>query len=271
MTEQTKRALCIGINDYPSVENDLAGCCQDATDWGNFLKTKDFIVKTLLDKQATGEVIVSNLKHLVTSAIPGDVIVIQYSGHGTQVPDTSGDEADKMDEAWVPYDIWEKGPVLDDTIWKILRMKQPAVKIIFISDSCHSGSVVRVFSAPHSGKKKFIHYTKCMKPSTLEWFVSAFTGGGDRSKSFVVEESEKVPWPCLLLAGCQDNEYSYDANFNGKANGAFTYWALKSLEKLPVTATYLDWYRAIRKVLPSGQYPQCPNIMGSYQGHTVFT
>ena len=258
-----------------NVENDLQGCIADATDWGNFLKTKGFVVKTLLDKQATGEVIVSNLKHMVTSAIPGDVIVIQYSGHGTQVPDTSGDEADKMDEAWVPYDIWDKGPVLDDTIWKILRSKQPAVKIIFISDSCHSGSVVRAFNgAPHEGKKKFIPFEKCMGPKALEKFASKgiidfiMTRAG---RPFVIEESEKVPWPCLLLAGCQDNEYSYDANFDGKANGAFTYWALKSLEKLPVTATYLDWYRAIRKVLPSGQYPQCPNIMGSYQGHTIFT
>jgi hypothetical protein len=169
----------------------------------------------------------------------------------------------------VPYDIWENGPVLDDVIWKILRMKQPAVKIIFISDSCHSGSVVRVFGAPHAGKKKFIHYTKAMSPKLLETFFSNFVGYF--KKPFVVEETEKVPWPCLLLAGCQDHEYSYDANFDGKANGAFTYWALKQLEKLPVTATYLDWYRAIRTVLPSGQYPQCPNIMGSYQGHTIFT
>jgi hypothetical protein len=184
------------------------------------------------------------------------------------VPDVSGDEPDKMDEAWVPYDIWDNGPVLDDTIWKILRMKQPAVKIIFISDSCHSGSVVRVFGGFHEGKKKFLHYTKCMSAKTLEWFTSTI---GTRSKAFVVEESEKVPWPCLLLSGCQDFEYSYDANFDGKANGAFTYWAIKILNELPTTATYLDWYRAIQKVLPSSQYPQSPNIMGSYQGHTIFT
>jgi hypothetical protein len=271
MTEQTKKALCIGINNYPGTDSDLAGCVQDASDWSELLKSKGFVVKTLLDKQATGAAIVSNLKQLITQAIPGDELVIQYSGHGTQVPDQNREEADNMDEAWVPYDIWEKGPVLDDTLWSILRMKQPAVKIIVLSDSCHSGSVVRAFFCPDTckGKKKFIHYTKAMSKGTLEWFFSTFTGGGERA--FTIEESEKVPWPCLLLSGCQDHEYSYDANFNGKANGAFTYWAIKILKELPHTATYLDWYRAIRRALPNSQYPQCPNIMGSYQGHTVFT
>ena len=102
MTEQNKRALCIGINNYPGVDSDLSGCVADAVDWSDLLKSKGFVTKTILDKQATGETIVSNLKHLVTQAIPGDTLVIQYSGHGTQVPDVSGDEPDRMDEAWVP-------------------------------------------------------------------------------------------------------------------------------------------------------------------------
>ena len=28
-----KRALCIGINDYPGTGSDLAGCVNDAHDW----------------------------------------------------------------------------------------------------------------------------------------------------------------------------------------------------------------------------------------------
>jgi hypothetical protein len=65
------------------------------------------------------------------------------------------------------------------------------------------------------------------------------------------------------LAGCQDTEYSYDAYFQGRPNGAFTFVAIRALAKLPGKATYRDWFAAIRKVLPSQQYPQTPNLYGS--------
>ena len=56
----------------------------------------------------------------------------------------------------------------------------------------------------------------------------------------------------LLLAGCQDTEYSWDTSFQGRPNGAFTYYALKTLrERKP--ATYDAWFNAIRD-LPA-QYP----------------
>ena len=46
-------------------------------------------------------------------------------------------------------------------------------------------------------------------------------------------------------------------------NGAFTFVALRALKSLPAAATYSDWYKAIRKLLPSQQYPQTPNLYGS--------
>ncbi|MGE5839594.1 MAG: caspase family protein, partial [Deltaproteobacteria bacterium] len=37
-----KRALCIGINDYPGTGSDLAGCVNDANDWAVLLKKRGF-------------------------------------------------------------------------------------------------------------------------------------------------------------------------------------------------------------------------------------
>ena len=34
----------------------------------------------------------------------------------------------------------------------------------------------------------------------------------------------------LLMSGCQDLEYSYDARFGDRPNGAFTYYFLKELD-----------------------------------------
>jgi hypothetical protein len=65
------------------------------------------------------------------------------------------------------------------------------------------------------------------------------------------------------MAGCQDTEYSYDAYFRGRPNGAFTFVALDALRRLPKSATYRDWFRRVRAALPSQQYPQTPNLYGS--------
>jgi hypothetical protein len=73
------------------------------------------------------------------------------------------------------------------------------------------------------------------------------------------------------MSGCQDAEYSYDANYGGRGNGAFTYTALNTLQALKPGATYTDWFRAIRKALPSREYPQSPNILGSYQSAKIFS
>jgi metacaspase-1 len=48
----------------------------------------------------------------------------------------------------------------------------------------------------------------------------------------------------------------------GRPNGAFTFVALNALKRLPKSATYQGWFDAIRKLLPSRQYPQSPNLYG---------
>ena len=48
-----KKALCIGINNYPGTHMDLQGCVNDANDWAGVLGARGFKVATLLDDQAT--------------------------------------------------------------------------------------------------------------------------------------------------------------------------------------------------------------------------
>ena len=70
----------------------------------------------------------------------------------------------------------------------------------------------------------------------------------------------------LLLAGCKEgpNNFSYDARIKGRPNGAFTYYALKTLKTLRPGASYAEWMAAINPdFLPSVSYPQSPQIVGS--------
>ena len=131
-----KKALCVGINNYPGFTNDLKGCVNDANDWGVILEYAGFQVDKLLDSQATKQDILKKLETLLTSAGSDDQVVFTYSGHGTSVADRSGDEIDGYDEALVAYD----GTILDDELRAVLQKVNPQAHIVIIADSCFSGT-----------------------------------------------------------------------------------------------------------------------------------
>jgi len=71
-------------------------------------------IKTLLDTQATKKNMQAGIKALITGASKGDTLVLHYSGHGANVPDKNGDEADGRDEILCPHDLDWKDPLTDD-------------------------------------------------------------------------------------------------------------------------------------------------------------
>jgi uncharacterized caspase-like protein len=255
----SKYALCIGINDYPGTGSDLAGCVNDANDWAALLKSLGFEVKKLLDKQATRANILSEMGKMVSLAKKGDSIVFQYSGHGTYIPDEDGDEADQTDESLCPYDLRTKGVITDDQLFELFNKKVAGVRLVMISDSCHSGTVSR-FVPTANARKKEMSKVKFLPPSA---FLSSRELGKLGISRAIRRSSPPGRYGGLLLSGCQDVEYSYDAYFQGRPNGAFTYAALNTFKKLKPGASYKDWHTAIRKALPTAQYPQSPNLFGS--------
>ena len=158
-----KLAVCVGINDYPGTGNDLYGCVNDAHDWAAELTKRGFEVVKLLDKKATKSAIKKALSTAVSKAKAKDTLVFTYSGHGSWQPDKDGDEADGRDEGWCPYDIDSAGLLVDDDMYKIFASTAVDVKLIMISDSCHSGTVSRV--APASTPISTGPRIKLMPPS----------------------------------------------------------------------------------------------------------
>ncbi len=249
-----KHALCIGINNYPGIENDLSGCVNDAKDWAAELTKRGFGVSMLLDKEASKAAMIKAMQDLISKADYGDAAVITYSGHGTWEVDEDGDEPDKRDEALCPYDM-ATGPLLDDQLYEIFSERGRGVRLIFISDSCHSGTVAKYFRAKE-------------EPRQIRFLAPGeYKQNEHRLRALRLVERAQVRGRsrggALLLAGCQDIEYSYDASFNGRANGAFTRVALDTLRKLPAKADYKAWFQAIRAKLPSTAYPQTPNMIAT--------
>jgi hypothetical protein len=123
----SKRALCIGINNYPGTHMDLNGCVNDANDWAAELAGRGFAVSKLIDSQATKAAMVSGIqvadRRWRQRRRAGD----HLSGHGTYVPDTNGDEIDGLDEALCPYDLQTNGgPLIDDEINTLFRRARRA-------------------------------------------------------------------------------------------------------------------------------------------------
>ncbi|HSL43192.1 MAG TPA: caspase family protein [Anaerolineales bacterium] len=235
-----KRAVCVGINNYPGIFNDLKGCVNDAKDWSALLQGLGFEVSLMLDSQATKMNVKAALQGLVNATRAGDIGVFTYSGHGTQVVESSSDEGDPYDEAVSLYD----GNVVDDELRVILQGLHPQATLVVISDSCFSGSVTRVAAEP--AVPRFI-------PPAVP------TSGRTARRPFLLPEANM---PEILITGCSDSEFSYDAEFNGRPNGAMSAMALRVIRQNP-NATYREFHAALRTLLPSNEYPQSPQLEGS--------
>jgi hypothetical protein len=230
----------------------------DAKAWAAVLKVRGFEVRSLLNAAATRKAMVAELKDLVDSGQKGDTLVFTYSGHGSWVPDKSGDEADARDEALCPCDIAKgKGHfIVDDDLSEIFARKQTGVRVFFISDSCHSGTVARFMPslgpAPRAATRvRFLPPEVFLKGTRLRAAV----------RRLALSRATRQKYPALLAAGCRDDEYSYDAAFGGKPSGAFTHFAIKALARKPKSPR--AWMTAIRKALPSREYAQSPQLYGS--------
>ena len=235
-----KKAVCFGINNYPGTSNDLQGCVNDANDWAALLQGFGFNVSVILDAQATRQNVKAALDELVTTVSAGDVVVFTYSGHGTQVFDVSGDEGDTYDEAIYVYD----GAILDDDLRAIIKKINPQATLVVISDSCFSGTVTRLAAQPAR--------PRYMPPAGIP-------AGKVAKQRFLLPEANM---PEILISGCSDSEYSYDAHINGRYNGAMTAMAIQVIRQNP-QVTYQEFYNGLRKLLPSSSYPQTPQLEGS--------
>jgi hypothetical protein len=255
MPDNQRTALCIGINDYPGTGNDLTGCVNDANDWATVLAERGYTAVTLLNSDATGDAIRNGIRELVNTAKYGDRVVITYSGHGTWVPDRNGDEADRRDEAICPYDL-DRGVIIDDELYGMFSVRARGARIVMISDSCHSGTVSRF---ANFGTTDTTSRVRFLPP---ELFLPA--ADLDQARGLVGNPKSKPQREsALLLAGCRDFEYSYDAVISGRPNGAYTRAAINALHAMVAGSTYTEWQAAIAHALPSQRFPQTPQLYGT--------
>src|SRR5436305_1164292 len=142
-------SLHIGLNAvsaaaYGGWDGPLAACEFDALDMAAIAKAEGMQSTVLLTKKATRANVLGGMRAAAKTLKAGDFFFLSNSSHGGQVPDVSGDEPDKQDETWCLYD----GQLIDDELYVELSKFAAGVRILVLSDSCHSGSVTRAGPPP---------------------------------------------------------------------------------------------------------------------------
>jgi hypothetical protein len=276
-----KRALLIGINRYQIDGADLRGCVNDVKDLSAALvefygfSKKDITVLT--DGAATKKAMEAGIKALVRDSKKGDVAVLHYSGHGSNVPDDNDDEADGRDEILCPTDLDWKDPLRDDWLRSTFDGLRDGVSFTAIMDCCHSGTNTREFLPPDAPvKQRYL-------PSP--WGLVAAESGRSLPRKVLSELRKSPPaarkardivnadLPELLITGCRDTQTSADAFINGRYNGALTYGLVNAIRQAKGKLTYQDLHDRIVAVLKQKKFDQVPQLEGQKTrfGQPLFT
>lgn len=204
-----KKAAIIALNDYPGTANDLRGCLNDAADAIATLKAKGFSCAAYYNGTATKAKMLSGIKAAFQCARVGDSVAIVYSAHGSQVRDSSGDEADGWDEVLCPYD-WPNY-VSDDDLRAILAAVPAGVNVDVFLDCCHSGTGTRDFGQ---------NYAIRMLPP----IIGEVSHPGKKTRANVVANLNHCLW-----TGCAANQLSAEMTIGGKVRGVFSYFLWKEI------------------------------------------
>jgi len=254
-----KKALLVGCNYY-NTPNQLNGCIEDIINMRNLLITvygynsSDII---LLHDNVDPNFIKSNglptysnilngLKTLINASSSSSEIWFHYSGHGTYIRDTNGDETDGRDECIVPVDYDKSGFIVDDKLFSIIKNVNATCRAILLFDSCFSGSV-------------------CDLPYIFESYPNSYKW--TKSNNVVVPNKQ-----IYMFSGCKDNQTSDDAydDATKKYFGAFTETFLECLKSRNYSANLLTLHRDMCSSLKSNGFSQIP-LLSSTTNSPNFT
>ena len=245
-------SLHIGLNavdpkEYSGWDGQLTACEFDANDMQALAKTQGFTkVTKRLTKRATRNRVLADIKAAAAKLKRNDIFFLTYSGHGGQVPNTGNDfEPDGYDETWCLYD----GELIDDELYAALKQFVRGVRIFVLSDSCHSGTVLR---AAHFSALGLTPARPRMMPRDIALRVYMdHEKFYDKLQQRRTTRRTRMDATAVLVSGCQDNQTSAD----GDRNGLFTETLLAVWKNGKFNGDYPGFHKSIVKLMPPTQSP----------------
>jgi hypothetical protein len=216
----------------------LQGCHSDAEAMCAIAKKQGFDTRMLLSGDATVDKVTAAIRQAAAELKAGDTFLITFAGHGGQIPDVTGDEAEDGDE----FDTWDETWCLhdrhfiDDEQQVLYSEFEPDVRIIIVSDSCHSGTIMR------DNERDDEPGSRTMPRGTVHACYHA------RKKEYDdLQRNAKRVRPgdigakIVLISACQENEIAGD----GTPNGQFTGALLSVWKDGDFTGTYKEFHEQI--------------------------
>jgi metacaspase-1 len=254
----TALSLHIGLNEvnpdhYDGWDGKLVACEFDANDMEALAESQGYTTKKLLTKEAAADSVSQAVADAGSELEDNGILFLTYSGHGGQVPDGNSEEEDRMDETWVLYDR----QLVDDELYTLWSQFKPGTRIVVLSDSCHSGSVVRALPdiiqpqalARNGGGPP------AMKAMPEELEKKVYEGNRELydtvQKSTTAYDQSEIGATVLLISGCQDNQTSAD----GERNGLFTQTLKSVWDEGQFKGNYRGFWKKIVKDMPLYQSP----------------
>ena len=182
----------------------LRTCGKDCLDMKDIAEAQNFeSTIVLLNEEGTRDAVTQAITNASEELIDGDILFLSYSGHGASIPDESGDEEDGKDESWCLFD----GYLLDDELYALWTRFEEGVRIMVVSDSCHSGTVTKV--APGQDPEAVVVSKNFPEEEAKRVYIE-HKSFYQKIKAKAMNSKEKeVKASVKLIAGCQDIESSY--------------------------------------------------------------
>lgn len=245
-----KKAVIFGI-DYLKTQSRLYGCSVDAQNMAKLfsedLNFDDVEVYTEQDNpnDVTMKGIMKIFFGLIRDSYDPNIgtIAIHFSGHGSYIADTSGDEMDNRDEVFIPTDYDTSGPIVDDWFHVILSKMNKDVKVVCTFDCCYSGTICD------------------LKYSTSNNLDAIITNE---------KVDNHINANVILISGCKDDEFSYDVygidpTSSSGFSGAMSTFFIQSVKAYLLDGSGVGLIDVVKqtRLLINGKYPQTPVISSS--------
>ncbi|MGB3759287.1 MAG: caspase family protein [Rivularia sp. (in: cyanobacteria)] len=246
----------------------------DFTEFGEFPQPKE-----PESQLPTYKNIVAKFQELTQTASSGDLVYIQYSGHGgraiTHYPQIKGENS--IDEGLVPVDIGTgKGQYLRDLELAMLmkKMVDKGLVVTLVMDCCHSGGTVRGEYADIRGldtidetQRPVSNLVASTEELAQHWQSltqeQPNTSGAVSRKGTAVAGMLPEVEGYVCLTACRPSEYAFEYAFDSKRrNGALTYWLLDTLNQPMPGMTYKVLHDRINAKIKTLFPQQTPMLMG---------
>lgn len=163
-------------------------------------------VVVMLNEECTAENVRNTIYDVGSRCQEEDFFIFFYSGHGTNVADLTGDEADGQDEAFCFVDpsghISLDTVMTDDDFSATVTSYVPLqTRILILTDCCHSGTIADLGRAEWTGRDA-ISITGCLDGQT----------SGDMGKGGIFTQSMLLGID--KLAQLKQQDYSIGALYN---------------------------------------------------------